>query len=325
MTGKSPRVHLYAQCWNDEFIVPFFFRHYDSLVDRYVIFDDASSDRSLDLLADHPKVELRRFIRSDPHSFVRSEQALSNQCWKESRGVADWVIVTDLDEHLYHPRMHDYLVACTAAGVTLIPALGFQMVSEAVPRRGTLLCDALRFGAPWSQMMKPSIFDPAAIAEINFAEGRHSAKPVGTVRVPEREEVLLLHYKYLGEARTHARHRELLSRLGREDSANHWGHKYLWSREQLAADWRHFTEQAVDVRSAEAEAYPIGRWWLPQLASRAVETPVGQGASGAAGGPVEVTGGGSGRDDSVAEIRGHLSLPSKPDPLKMTGRLKISR
>ena len=34
------RVHLYAQCWNDEFMLPYFFRHYDSFVDRYVIFDD---------------------------------------------------------------------------------------------------------------------------------------------------------------------------------------------------------------------------------------------------------------------------------------------
>jgi hypothetical protein len=65
-------------------MLPYFFRHYDSFVDRYVIFDDGSTDRSPQLLTENPKVDLRRFVRSDPDSFVRSEQALSNACWKEA-------------------------------------------------------------------------------------------------------------------------------------------------------------------------------------------------------------------------------------------------
>ena len=59
----------------------------------------------------------------------------SNQCWKQSRDVADWVIVTDVDEHLYHPQGTEYLARCAVEGVTLIPALGYQMISAIVPRR----------------------------------------------------------------------------------------------------------------------------------------------------------------------------------------------
>src|SRR5436189_2390725 len=127
-------VHVYAQCWNDEFMLPFFFRHYDAFVDRYIIYDDGSTDGTGSILAEHPRVEIRRFIRSDRLSFVLSEQALSNRCWKESRGVADWVIVTDVDEHLLHPAMSRYLSDSKKAGITLIPALGFQMIGDALPR-----------------------------------------------------------------------------------------------------------------------------------------------------------------------------------------------
>ena len=83
-------------------MLPFFFRHYDGLVDQYFIYDDGSDDGSSELLSLHPKVEARRFQRTDPDSFVRSEQTFSNACWKESRGIADWVIVTDVDELLVH-------------------------------------------------------------------------------------------------------------------------------------------------------------------------------------------------------------------------------
>ena len=116
------RIHLYAACWNDVRVLPFFFRHYDSLIQRYVIFDDGSTDGSLDLLRAHPRVEIRRFAWTHPDSFVLSELAHYDQCWKESRGQADWVIVTDVDEHLYHPRLAEYLQSCREQGVTVVPA-----------------------------------------------------------------------------------------------------------------------------------------------------------------------------------------------------------
>lgn len=52
---------------------------------------------------------------------------LLETCWKESRGIADWVIATDIDEHRYHPDMYRYLAQCRPQGVTIIPALGYQM------------------------------------------------------------------------------------------------------------------------------------------------------------------------------------------------------
>ena len=114
------KVHLYTVCWNEADMLPFFFRHYDSFVDRYVVFDNGSTDGSLDILASHPKVELRRFERTVPDSFVQSHRELQNRVWKGSRGIADWVVVTAIDEHLEAKEdMGAYLSACTRAGITL--------------------------------------------------------------------------------------------------------------------------------------------------------------------------------------------------------------
>ena len=74
----SMQVDLYALCWNDADMLPFFFRHYDPLVSRYFIFDDHSSDGSLDLMRAHPNVEVESFVRSDPASFTLSELSMSN-------------------------------------------------------------------------------------------------------------------------------------------------------------------------------------------------------------------------------------------------------
>ncbi len=258
------QVHLYAQCWNDEFTLPFFFRHYDQLVDQYVIYDDGSTDKTLEILSSHPRVRIRQFVRSDADSFVLSEQSLSNECWKESRGTADWVIVTDIDEHLYHRDLSNYLRSMSRTGVTCIPALGFQMISEEAPAPGVTLSDTYTRGAPWAKMMKASIFNPAAIEEIFFTTGRHQANPIGNVRVPDEDELLLLHYKYLGFARTHLRHLELARGLGSKDILNRYGHKYSWTEEEFRQDWENVLLTAVDValvRDNPSRAYPLVRWW----------------------------------------------------------------
>ena len=83
-------VVLYTLCWNDGPRLEFFFRHYDKFVSRYVIYDDDSDEPTLNLLRRHPNVEIRRLERSDPDSFVLSEQSISNSCWKECRGESDW-------------------------------------------------------------------------------------------------------------------------------------------------------------------------------------------------------------------------------------------
>ncbi len=37
-------VHLYAISWNEGAMIDFFLRHYESIADRFIVFDDSSSD-----------------------------------------------------------------------------------------------------------------------------------------------------------------------------------------------------------------------------------------------------------------------------------------
>jgi hypothetical protein len=243
---------------------PFFFRHYDPFVSQYVIFDDHSSDGSLDLLHSHPKVEVQPFVRSDPDSFAVSEMSISNECWKRSRGRADWVVLIDVDEHLFHADLSALLMRYKAAGITIVPALGYQMISEEFLRPGDLPCETFTYGAPWDTYSKLTLFDPSAISEIDYCVGRHRANPKGQVIAPLRDELLLLHYKFLGFERTRARHQQLRNGLRSKDFENGWGYQYSWSEEEFRRVWREFAGNAIDVRADAATAdYPGPRWWEP--------------------------------------------------------------
>lgn len=252
-------MHLYAACWNEIGMVEWFLRHYDPWVERYVIFDDGSTDGSPERLAEHPRVELRRFERTHPDSLVLSLLELYDNGWKESRGKADWVVVVNLDEHLHHPDPLGYLDRCARAGVTAIPALGYQMVSETAPPPEATLTEAVRLGVPWRNMSKLALFDPNAIDEIAYAVGRHSAAPTGRVVYPDRDELVLLHFKCLGVDWVDGRHAEQRTRLGTVDRSKGYGHRYLFERSETEEWLSGLHGEAVEALAARE--HPEPRWW----------------------------------------------------------------
>jgi Glycosyl transferase family 2/Methyltransferase domain len=261
------KIDLYARCWNERDMLPFFFLHYDKLVQRYIIYDDASTDNSQEILRLNPKVELRPMPPySDPESRIRSALALQETCWRESRGIADWVIITDIDEHLYHPDMYGYLAQCRAQGVTIIPALGYQMLSEHFPEHKTLLCQSLTRGACDLVYSKLGIFSPNEIDAVNYTQGRHSAAPKGRVVLPARDELLLLHYHYLGFERVRKRNAQFVTRQRKNDIAMGWGSEYSLSSKQLREVWNLIASRLVDISQPDLrpwETHGGPRWWRP--------------------------------------------------------------
>ncbi len=264
--ADRPVVHLYTVCWDEADMLGFFFRHYDPWVTRYVVYDDGSTDGSRDILAAHPRVELRSFDRTDPDSFVLSHKAMQDHAWKESRGTADWVVITAIDEHLHVPGldMAAYLATQARAGVTLIPALGFDMNAPAMPDDRGMLVERVTRGRPRIGFNKLSLFRPDAIAETGFGPGRHAAEPTGHLVLPEHDRVMLWHFKHLGFARNAAREASQALRLGRRDVTDGYGQHYLWPRAKLRAFWDEMETEATDLAAdgfSPVESCKGPLWW----------------------------------------------------------------
>jgi len=217
-------------------MLPHFFRHYDPFVSRYFIFDNGSADDSLDILEAHGRVMVHHFdVGGD--SFVRVQQRLSDTVWRKSRGFADWVIVVDIDEFIFHPDLTAYLGRCRSAGVTAFRATGYEMVAERFPTGPELLVELITTGTRSAGHDKLCLFDPDALTDTRYAPGREGDAPKGRVQWPERPEMLLLHYKQLGLDYVLERSAELRRGLKEGDIEHGWGVQYLWSPEEIEQRW----------------------------------------------------------------------------------------
>jgi hypothetical protein len=255
------KIHLHTLFWDDEFLLAHFFQHYH-MVDRFFIYyQEPINETTLAILSANPRIELRVFVRSIPDSFALSELALSNECWKSRCGDADWVIVIDIDEFIVHPRLGSYLEDCHDRGITMVPSLGFEMISDVVPLAKDKLNDVCRLGVPSQLYSKLCVFNPNEIKETNFTVGRHAADPIGNVISPSHDELRLLHYKYIGFDRTFERQKKLGSALGELDIANDWGYQYLYSKEDFARLWNDRLSCAVDAYTADLAELSSNCWW----------------------------------------------------------------
>lgn len=243
---RDPVIHLYCLCWNEERMLPFFFRHYDDVVTRYFVFDNGSTDRSVDLLAQHPKVTLGEF-RTIGDSVIREAPAFYETVWHRSRNEADWVFIVNIDELLYHPDGKAYFKRCMRRGFTVVPAVGYEMIAERFPHPHANLPDSITHGVRATYMDKLCAFRPRAIRKINYALGRHRARPRGHAIYPPAPELRLLHYKHLGEDYLVERSMELGARTPDRDRRRGLGAKYFHGPERIIERHRSLMREAGPV------------------------------------------------------------------------------
>lgn len=198
------RIWLYCICRNEERMMPYFLRHYSTFVDRMMFFDDASTDRTRQIIASCPKAYYTDWKGS--HGIVDDEFTdFANEQWKEARGHADWVIWVDADEFIYHPEILKLLERLLNEGVTVPGVEGYTMLSDSFPTTDGQIYDEIKTGILDGCWAKHAVFR----ADICWNVGRHSLNQDRfRPRLSRHPELKLLHYRGLGldyVAERHAR------------------------------------------------------------------------------------------------------------------------
>lgn len=235
-------VHVYTLSWNEGRMMPFFLDYY-SFADKIIIYDNMSTDNTTELIKG--KAELHTFntnntFREDIQTTIR------NTCWLKSKGIADWVILVDVDEHVYHPDLQHFLKTAKTEKYTVLKAEGYNMWSESFPEYGKPLTEQIKTGWYWEPQSKMSIFNPNEIASMNFDVGLHNASPVGNVNILN-SGYKLLHYKIISREYYVNRNIECGKRLSNVNIKNGWSRYCLLSQNQLGKMWNQGRKIAVTV------------------------------------------------------------------------------
>lgn len=242
------KVWVYALCWNEAFILPYFLRHYLEFCERIVFFDNQSDDGSLEIIRSADKTEVRTYDTGGRLSDLQYLR-IKNECWKEARGEADFVIVCDADEFLYAPDPLEYLKAAREAGCAILQPVGYEMMSSELPKRDGRLHQEVSRGYRSRWMDKMCAFQPGMLDEIGYAPGCHAARPLpAQARVHRSDgELKLLHFRFLGPAYTIERYTRRAARLSEINNAMGWGSHYRSSEQDIRNFFEAKKKELVEV------------------------------------------------------------------------------
>jgi hypothetical protein len=230
-------IEAYIICWNEIETIQFTIDHYKKVCDRIVFYDNHSNDGTQEVIKDNGcelvtfgtvgKLEDREYIK------------IKNNCWKGSK--ADWVIVCDCDEIIWHKNFIDVINFEQSRGRTVFKSIGFDMFSEDMPKDDFL---EIQTGIPSLNYSKIAVFSPK-IKSINYVYGCHVADPVGGVSYSS-ERLNLFHYRNIGGVeRLKNRHQQYRERLSEHNKRFGLGIHYTYDNEQREKDWYNSLDKAI--------------------------------------------------------------------------------
>jgi hypothetical protein len=195
------KVDLYTSTWNEIKLLPYFFRHYDTFVDRYFVWDDHSTDGTREILEQHSRVTLYDTeVSGGVDDYFR--YCMWPQYIAKSRGKADWVFCVDIDEIMWHPDIPGRLQELYDEGCDVIRPVGFLMIGDSLPSHDGQLYDMIKNGFRDRVYDKKVIFRPDV--NIIFTPGKHRIEHLSSgvgkkdLRIRMKSGFKLLHYRYFG-------------------------------------------------------------------------------------------------------------------------------
>jgi len=239
-------VELYSFCYNEIDILPWSVDYWKEFADKAIVFDNGSTDGSVEFLSQFPWVEVRHFETDGMDDEV--VRYIKNNAWKGSD--ADWVVVCDMDEHIYCPKgVRHILNEYTKASVGIVYPKWFVLSSDEVPQyNGELLHRVRPYWVPLQKEAKPMLFQPRLVKEMNFSAGQHFSSPElsgrcltvngGSIYCLHSESRLSSEYYLERMRKSNERRSSLNIQMG-------YGTHYARSEEEILAQLDEYKEKAI--------------------------------------------------------------------------------
>ena len=220
------KIEVYIMARNEERIIPYLMRHYGRFA-KVIFLESNSTDKTVSL-ARSLGGEVWKYNISDEvddRNFLRVKES----CWQGSK--ADWAIVVDADEFVYHP---DIVGELKKSKATIIHPKFYNMFSEIYPTTEGQIYDEVKLGTDgdfW--LSKMNIFRPSDIKRMNWIPGCHGANPEGNVIIDADSEIKTLHMRFLSREFLIHRYEKEVLRLSQHNLDNGFGIQFHWTAQQI--------------------------------------------------------------------------------------------
>lgn len=250
------RTLLITLCFNEMDILPFVKQYWERLDCDVLVYDNGSTDGSIEFLQKLPYVTLRHFDTSGMNDIIHKQ--IKEQAYLEFKDKYDIIIVSDMDELFYFNDFKALGEAFVASEYTsmVVPIISLCEASKPPYLEDKLLHQQCHmfYKQKMNQMKgfedysKVSIFNARLVSNIHMSVGQHFAQTEPYMKVLKSSLGFCLHIdKGFGEDYYVSKHKKMGENLSETNKQYGMGIHYLFSEQQMREEYKTHQNRGFDI------------------------------------------------------------------------------
>lgn len=250
--------------YNEQDIIPFVKQYFAKMIEagidlKVVIYNNQSTDKSVEMLSDLPYVEIREFFTNNEMNDVIMAK-LRNTCWLECKDKpdVDFCVVCDLDECMYSNDWLGELSKMKEGGYNVLGNIWYALCGDSFPKydNNMLLHQIIGKGyrqhinhrEEYGHLGKFILFDPHQIDYMNYSVGSHIAYPQPELKLYVSDKIFTIHFnKGFGLKYFYNKRHKMYQRLSVTNLTHGMCLEYGYDYERIKNEYEGYQNNSINI------------------------------------------------------------------------------
>lgn len=243
-------------CKNEEDIIPFCIQYWSRIADKVIVYDNHSTDSSIELLSKYDWIEIRTFDSDGQNDVIQKQ--VKEQAYLEFKDQCDILIITDMDEVFYFNDFKAISEAFVSGGYNILMTPIFSLCEDSKPpySEDKLLhqqChkfykQKMNHMQGFDDYSKLSIFNTKITEKVNMSVGQHYVQTSPQMKIMLSMDGFNLHIdKGLSKSFFIEKRQKMGANLSETNKRANMCIEYLKSVEELEKEYNEKQKNAFDL------------------------------------------------------------------------------
>jgi hypothetical protein len=196
----------YKICWitlckNEEDLIPFCIDYWKRIADKVVVFDNHSTDSSVELLSKHDWIEVRYFDSDGQNDVIQKQ--IKEQAYLEYKDQFDVIIISDMDELFFMNDVESKISDFLLAGYNIMAFPIYSLCEDYKPNYNASMLlhqmshkfykQRMNHMDGFDEISKLSIFNCHTTDKVMMSVGQHYVQTLPSMRIMLVNDGFCLH------------------------------------------------------------------------------------------------------------------------------------
>lgn len=252
------KIYWIVLCKDEADIIPYVIPYWRRVADRVIVYDNGSTDGSIELLSGYDWIEVKHFDSNGQNDITQKQ--VKERAYLEYKNACDVVIITDMDEIFYFGDLKPLVAQIIDGGYNILATPIYSLCEDFKPvyEEGKLLhtqCSKffkqkMNHMQGFEELSKLSIFNTRVTDSIQMSVGQHYVKTSPDMRIILSMNDFCLHInKGFGEEYFVNKRKKMGNNLSMDNIRGGMCLEYLKDEEASRQEYRKNQENSINLNN----------------------------------------------------------------------------